>query len=66
VRHLPLDPDVIEKIRKELCEYEIGKEDLCIIVDPLLEKCSAIAKDEKDFKTCLKEAVDTIKKTISK
>jgi len=58
--------DWIEKIKKELNEYEIGGHDLDQIFDPLFEACSEVAKTYNEFKQCVEEGISTLKSIIKK
>jgi len=56
----------IERIKKELNEYEIGGYDLDHVFEPLLEACSKVAKTYNEFKQCVNEGVSTLKSIMSK
>ncbi|MEM2612175.1 MAG: hypothetical protein QXJ45_06075 [Thermoproteota archaeon] len=57
---MSISPEEIEKIRKELCSYSIGKQELCVVVDPLIKACTEISKDKKDLEICIKEAYNSM------
>jgi len=57
---------IAEKIRKELAEFEIGDQDLDVIFDPLIQQCSELARDEREFRQCLDEAISTLKAVAKK
>ena len=56
----------VERIKKELSEYEIGGYDLDQVFEPLLEACSKVAKTYSEFKQCVNEGISTLKSIISK
>lgn len=58
--------DIAEEVRRELSEFEIGSEDLAAIFDPLVEECSKLARDEKEFRQCIEEAISTLKTIVRK
>ncbi|RLF08513.1 MAG: hypothetical protein DRJ60_00180 [Thermoprotei archaeon] len=65
---MPREPaeDWIEKIRKELNEYEIGGYDLDQVFEPLFEACSKVAKTYSEFKQCVEEGISTLKSVVRK
>jgi len=58
--------DWIERIKKELNEYEIGGYDLDQVFEPLLQACSRVAKTYNEFKQCVNEGISTLKSIMSK
>ena len=56
----------VERIKKELSEYEIGGYDLDQVFEPLLEACSKVAKTYSEFKQCVNEGISTLKSIINK
>jgi len=52
--------ELIEKIKQELSEFELGEKDLDVVFDPLVQECVELAKDENEVKQCLKEAANTL------
>jgi len=56
----------IERIKKELNEYEIGDYDLDQVFEPLFEACAKVAKTYNEFKQCIEEGVSTLKSVVSK
>jgi len=55
-----------EEALNELCNYEIGGDELCELMRPLAEKCAEIAKDQKEFMQCINEAFTTTLKVVKK
>ena len=58
--------DWVERIKKELNEYEIAGYDLDQIFEPLLQACSRVAKTYNEFKQCVNEGISTLKSIMSK
>jgi len=56
----------VERIKKELNEYEIGGYDLDQVFEPLLQACSRVAKNYNEFKQCVNEGISTLKSIMSK
>ena len=56
----------VERIKKELNEYEIGGYDLDQVFEPLLQACSRVAKTYNEFKQCVNEGISTLKSIMSK
>jgi len=63
---MPKLDEVAEKVRRELAEFEIGGEDLDAIFDPLVRQCAEVARDEKEFRQCIDEAITTLKRIVKK
>lgn len=61
---MSLTPEEVEEIRKTLCNFTVGKQDLCILLDPLIEGCASVSKTKDDLLACLKEANETATKII--
>jgi len=56
----------IQKIKKELNEYQIGDWDLDSVFEPLLNACAKLANNYNEFKQCILEGISTLKSIISK
>jgi len=58
--------DVIERIKKELNEFEIGGQALDEIFYPLIEACSKVARNNSELKQCIEEGLSTVKAVVRK
>jgi len=56
----------IQRIKKELSEYQIGDWDLDVVFEPLLIACAKVTNKFDDFKQCILEGISTLKSVISK
>jgi len=56
----------IQKVKKQLNEYQIGDFDLDQVFDPLLNACAKVAKNFSEFKQCVNEGLATLKSILSK
>jgi len=56
----------IKKLREELNEYEIGGYDLDQVFEPLFDVCDKVAKNENEFKQCMREAISTLKSVMNR
>ncbi len=57
---------VKEELEKLLNEYQVGEMDLDEVFAPLLEACSKVARNDKEFIQCINESITTLKSVLRK
>jgi len=63
---VPERDEWVERLKKELNEYEVGGYDLDQVFEPLLQACSKVAKTYSEFKEGVSESVSTLKSAMNK
>ena len=56
----------VEKIKKQLEQYEVGNKTLAEVLAGVIEACGDVTEDENEFKICVDEVFDSLRKVIKK